>query len=339
MSVYPYLPFILVGSLTRDFIITPGGTALNDVQGGHLFYTAAGLQHWEKQIGLVSRIGRDYPEEWIEKLQRFGMDTRGIKRTALPIDQRFFISFVENGEKTNQQPLAHYAKNDLLLPKQLLGYTLPVQREDSRTERTAQTIIAREIPPDYTDSRCIHFCPMDFLTHNLITQHFAQFGQKMITIEAGEGYMVPTFRKVLPTLVKGLSAFITSEAKLRSLFFDRKDMGLWEMAEEIAGWGVENVVIQPENFENLLLDSIHKRKYQLRPYLSKVINRIGINASFCGGFIAGLANTYDPTLALVYGNVASSFVAEGNYPYYSMDVMQGLTKARVDSLKNYVKAI
>ncbi len=334
MSIHPYLPFILVGSLTRDFIITPGGTPLNDIQGGQLFYTAAGLYHWEKQIGLVSRVGTNYPAEWLEKLENFGMDIRGIKKTGLPIDHRFFISYSDIEGKTNQQPLAHYANGGLLFPKQLLGYSTPVYRDDSVAERTDQTIIARDIPADYTDSRGIHLCPMDFLTHNLITQHFSQFGQKIITVEAGDGYMVPAFLKLLPNLVKGLSAFITTERKLRRLFSEQPVGDIWEMADEISKWGVENVVIQQENRENLLLDSIQKKRYRLKPYPAKVVNLTGTGSAFCGGFIAGLSNTYSPAEALIYGNVASSFVIEGNNPYYSLDVVPGLTEARVESLKN-----
>ncbi len=312
---------------------------MNDVPGGHLFYTAAGLQHWEKNIGLIARIGKDYPDEWIEKLRHFGMDTRGIKRIPLPLEQRFFISFSESGGKTNQQPLAHYANNKLTLPKQLLGYTPPVQQDDSPTKRTGETIIAREIPQDYSDARSIHFCSMDFLTHSLITQHFRQFGQKIMTLEAGGGYMVPAFYRTIPTLTKGLNAFISSEEKVRSLFFGRRTADVWEMMEEIAGWGAEAVIIQQGNMENLLYDSVHKRKYRLPPYPAKVINRIGINAAFCGGFIAGFSATYDPAEALVYGNVASSFVAEGNQPYYSMDVIPGLCSARIESLKKELIAL
>ncbi len=336
MSEFPYLPYILVGSLTRDFIIAPGGKPLNDIQGGHLFYAAAGLYHWEKQIGLVSRIGTRYPSEWLEKLRQLGMDTRGIKQTNLPLDQRFFISFSDHGEKSNQQPLAYYAEEGLDFPKELLGYSAPVFHDDSLTERSIQTIIARDIPSDYLDSRCIHFCPMDFLTHNLITQHFLQHGQKIITMEAGDGYMVPSFYKYLPNLVHGITAFITSESKIRRLFFEKRIDDLWQMADEIAGWGIDLVVVMKENHENLLLDKIHRQRVRLKAYSTKIINLVGISSAFCGGFIAGLNETYDPALALVYGNVAASWVFEGNNPYYSMDVFPGLTEARIESMKQYL---
>ena len=77
MKIAPFLPVILVGSLRQDYIITPQGSALEGNPGGHLYYAAVGLQFKEKQFGLVSRIGSNYPDEILEKFRSIGIDTRG----------------------------------------------------------------------------------------------------------------------------------------------------------------------------------------------------------------------------------------------------------------------
>ncbi len=138
MSLHPFLPIVLVGTLRRDFIITPGGKAVNDTLGGHLFYTASGLYHWEKQFGLVSRIGSTFPTSWLEQMRSYGMDTRGIKQTDLPIDHRFFIRYNENNQKSTLHPLTQYANEKLPFPKSLLGYSFQTQKFDSLTQRSTK---------------------------------------------------------------------------------------------------------------------------------------------------------------------------------------------------------
>lgn len=338
ISVSRYIPYVLIGKLSRDFIISQGGVTLNNVPGGHLFFAAAGLHHWEKNPGLVSRIGPQYPEEWLVKFRSFGMDTQGIKRVDVPIEQRSFISYMENGQKDRVNMFSSYCNAGLPFPRDLLGYNLPIQQEDSLTVRGEDTIIARDIPPEYLEARCIHLCPMDYLTHNLLPQLFMRNEQKTITLEAGRGYMVPRFFDLVQGIIHNLDTFITTETKLRRLFSEKHHItDLWEMAEILVNWGVENVIIRRKDRVTLLLPHTDKKRYTLPPYKNKVVNLTGETSAFCGGYIAGLSQTYDPVRALIFGAAAASFVCESADPFTSMDILPGLLEARMDVLENKIE--
>ena len=51
------------------YLLPPGGRPVIDQPGGNLIYTAAGMALWEDSIGLVSRVGEDYPRAWIRQFQ------------------------------------------------------------------------------------------------------------------------------------------------------------------------------------------------------------------------------------------------------------------------------
>src|SRR4026208_2563652 len=57
--------FLVFGQLTREYLLPPAGLPRLDAAGGSLLYAAAGLGVWEKSIGLVGRVGNDYPREWL----------------------------------------------------------------------------------------------------------------------------------------------------------------------------------------------------------------------------------------------------------------------------------
>ncbi|NMA11898.1 MAG: hypothetical protein GX933_01750 [Chloroflexi bacterium] len=328
MQIHPFLPIILVGTLRQDYILTPGGKAINNTPGGHLFHTAMGLIHSERQFGLVSRTGLDFPENWLEDFSVLGMDIRGIKQTGISIDQRFFIRHDDSGKKSTLNPLAQYAEEGLPFPKSLLGYQIPVRNPDSFTERNSETIIARDIPHDYLESPTIHFCPMDFLTHNLITQKFMQVDGKKISIRSGKGYMSPRFLPLMGSMLQGLNVFFTSKAQLKNLFSEQNVGNLSDMVWKVADMGVELIVIQEDDFSNLLYIAAGKEIYKLEPYPVSLKNRTGIKDAFCGGFIGNLAKTYQPLKALVAGTTAASFTMEANQPYYASDTIAGLFSAR-----------
>ena len=93
-----YSPYLIIGKLSRDFILTREGKDLNDLPGGHLLYSAIGMAPWERNPGLVSRIGKNFPETFIENLTRYHFNTDGLKILSEDLEHRNFISFYEPEE-------------------------------------------------------------------------------------------------------------------------------------------------------------------------------------------------------------------------------------------------
>ena len=162
MSSFPTSPrFLLMGQLSRDYFILPHGQVVQDVPGGNLIYAAVGLQLWspEPAPGLVSRVGEDYPQVWLDKFASFGLDTRGIHVLPEPVDLRNFYVYSDRTTRLAGDPVGHFARLGLPFPKALLGYRPPKSSLDSRTRLNPTSLRQGDIPQDYLMGGAAHLCP------------------------------------------------------------------------------------------------------------------------------------------------------------------------------------
>ncbi len=336
MESSPFLRYIIFGRLSRDFILTPDDRAYLDKPGGSLLYAAAGAGVWESGIGLVGRVGEDYPQDWIEQAGRAGLDTRGIRFLADPLDLRAFYAYSDQNTCHTDNPVSHFARLGMSFPKLLLGYSGPAPVVDSRIQQTTLTIRHNDLPGDYLDATAAHFCPLDFLSHSLLPPTLRQGRVTTISMDPSPGYMNPTYWEHIPAVVNGITAFITSEEKLRNLFQGRST-DLWEMAETIASYGCEVVVIKRGSQGQLLYERTGRGHWQIPAYPARVVDPTGAGQAFCGGFLTGYRATYNPLEGVLTGNISSSLVVEGSGPFYALDAMPGLARYRLDALRDMVR--
>lgn len=330
--------YLLFGNLKRNYLISPSQKALIDIPGGSLLFSAIGLKLWHPNAGLISRVGEDYPQEWLEKLKSFGFDTRGIHILPRTIDLRSFVAYTDLETRTFDSPISHFANLGLQLPKDLLGYTVPVPQIDSRTQPNDLTLRASDIPTDFLDATAAHLGPTDYLTHSLLPSVLHRGNISTITLDPGSGYMNPTFWDNLPVLVKGITAFLCNEEKLNSLFQGRtKDP--WEMAETIASWGAEIVVIKRGGRGQFVYEQATRGRWMVPAYPARITNPTGCGDAYNGGFLVGYRDTYNPVEAALCGTISASFVIEGDSPFYALDALPGLAKARLENLRESVRRI
>jgi hypothetical protein len=84
--------YLILGQLLREFLVTPDQKISINQPGGNLLYAAEGLNLWleeGEQIGLVARVGEDYPRIWLDDLAERGYRTEGIKVIPEDIDLRY----------------------------------------------------------------------------------------------------------------------------------------------------------------------------------------------------------------------------------------------------------
>jgi sugar/nucleoside kinase (ribokinase family) len=336
----PALRYIVVGQLRRDFAILPGGRPLLDVLGGNLVYAGVGLAVWEPDVrtGLVARVGEDYPREWLEQCARRGFDTRGVRVLPEAIDLRSFYVYTDRTTRLAGDPVTHFARLGLPFPKALLGYRLPTQTFDSRTRLSSTSLRQGDLPEDYLDASAAHLCPLDYLTQTLLPAVLRQAGFTTVTIDPSPGTMTPTFWDDIPALLTGLTAFLPAEEELRSLFHGRST-DLWQMAEQLASYGCEFVVIKRGERGQMLYDSASHTKWEISAYPARLADPTGAGDAFCGGFLTGYRQTYDPLLAVLYGSVSASLVVEGSGPFFALDALPGLVQARLEALKDAVRKV
>ena len=332
--------FIFAGKLNQDFFITADNLPVLNILGGNLPYAGVGFKLWEKSSnpGLIARVGENYPQDWLESLHEEGFDTRGI--TILPdkVDVRSFYVYTDIATRVTGEPIPFFSKLGLPFPKALLGYRDTSEVIDSRLEFYTTSLRRDDIPNDYKHATSAHLCPIDYMTHSLLPAVFRQNGFTIVTMDPAPSYLNPSFWNEVPPLITGLTAFLPAEEDLRNLFRGQSD-DLWEMAEAIAAYGCEIIVIKRGIRGQYILDNASKKRWEIPAYDSRLVNPTGVGDAFCGGFLAGYKQTYDPVEAALFGNIAAAIVSEGVGPFFAQDVLPGLQQARLENLRSSIRII
>ena len=336
----PSLSYIIAGQLRRDYVLFPDGKMLLDVPGGNLIYAAVGLGIWKPEVmpGLVARVGEDYPREWLERFDSAGFDTRGIRILPEALDLRSFYVYTDLTRRLFEDPVGHFARLGQPLPKALLNYKTKPHLFDGRTKLSPISLRQGDIPEDFLDASAAHLCPVDYLTHTLLPAVLRQAGFTTVTLDPSAGTMTPTFWNDIPALVTGLTAFLPAEDEMRTLFHGRST-DLWEMAEALGSYGCEFIVIKRGESGQYLYDSTTHTRWEISAYPARVADPTGAGDAFCGGFLAGYRQTYDPVQAVLYGGISASLVVEGSGPFYALEALPGLAQARLEALRETVHRI
>jgi sugar/nucleoside kinase (ribokinase family) len=338
MTKSPFIKLLIAGELNQDFIIDLSGKPANDISGGSLLYAAAGARMWNEDIGLISRTGNNYPQEWISSIEKHGLDTSGILQLSQSYDSRRFYYWVNLEKCVTDNPVAGYAKFGLIFPKELLDY---FPQSANTTEKMWKNIAPRlnpAFPHEYLDINGAHLCPINLMTHIKLSALLQQGVINTITVSPSDDYMNPPFMAQLSSVIKDISAFFPTETQIRSLFSGRsKD--LWEMAEALAAMGCPLIVIQRGEKGYWLFDAHRKQKIVLPMYPAHWVDPTGMNDVFAGAFFSEYKNSYDPTQALIAGNASASLAVEGTGPFFCSNSLPGLGLARRDVLQSMLKIV
>lgn len=329
--------FILVGQLTRDYLLPPFGQPLLDSPGGNLLYAAGGLGVWDDRIGLVSRAGENYPRQWLKDLSARGWDTTGIRIQPAALDQRFFLAYSENLEATRINPVAQFSQRGITFPKALLGYQPRPNTKTAQPHLDPASPLLADVPADYLDAGTLHLCPMDLSAQLQLTDNL-RGAMRVITLDPGAGAMTPAFQRETRALVRGLTAFLPSLEEITALFWGQTH-DVWEMASALGEWGCEYVIIKCGERGQLLYDSGNKRRWEIPAYPARLADPTGAGDAFCGGFLAGYRKNFDPLEGVLYGNVSASLAIEGSGPFHPLEAMHGLAEARLSALREMVRSV
>lgn len=337
-----YRPLVVAGQLRRQYLLPPDGRPLVDAPGGNLLYAVAGAHLWsqaeEDTIGMLARVGEDYPQEWLRNFKKNGFDIQGIKILPESLDLRSFLVYTDLYNAQAANPVSHFARLGLTFPKTLLGYQPPKPGQDSRSRQNPDSPRLLDIPETYRQPKAVHLCPLDFATHMQLSSAFRQFGANIVVIDPNPGYMNGNFLIDLRSLLQGVTAFLPSEDDVRSLFWGRTN-DLWEMAAILGSFGCQNVVIKRGGQGQYLYNTESGRRWEIPAYPTNPVDLTGAGDAFSGGFLAGFVKNLDPLQAVLHGNIAASLNIEGSGPFYAFDAMPGLAEARLLSLSDITKEV
>lgn len=308
--------YVCCGGLRIDYLITHEGQAHLREMGGNALYAAAGACVWSDRVGLLARVGENYPDGWLDALKQKGLDVRGICTVPGKQDMRTFYAYIDPSTRLDTDPARHLARIGQPLPEDLRDYVHSTPGQDDPDHYEPLAVRPDDWPQAYNGAHALHLSPISICTHANLPMRARQAGVAQVTIDPGERYMVPSLRPhVEALLAKGVDAFLPSEMEVRSLL---GEMDLWDAAAEFARHGPRIVVVKVGDQGALVYERDRGRRTHVPPYPTRVVDVTGAGDSFCGGFAVGLAGTGDPVRAALYGTVSASFVVEGYGALYAL---------------------
>lgn len=330
--------FVVAGHLNREYILPPAGRPLLDAPGGSALYSCGGILPWSGNVGLVARVGEDYPRAWLREVERRGVDIRGIKIIPEAIDLRSFVAYESDEGVARGSPVSQFARRKLPFPKALLGYVPPPEPHEDARQPEALSPSVSDMPAIYRDARAAHLCPLDFVTHHQLASVLMASGVNTVTLDPSANYMMPAFLQDLRALLGSVTAFLPSEEELRALFWGQT-YDLWEMILAVGSYGCEIVVVKRGAAGQAVYDVKGRHRWEIPAYPARRADPTGVGDAFAGGFLAGYKKTYDPLQAALHGNVSASLKIEGSGAFYALSVLEGLAEARLGMLSDLVREI
>ncbi|MGD8555028.1 MAG: PfkB family carbohydrate kinase [Anaerolineales bacterium] len=327
-----------VGGLRQDYCITHDGRPHLGMLGGNAVYAAVGAKVWSQSVGVISRVGANFPESWLEQLEQEGIDIQGVRVLPDHHDTRTFYAYLSPEERVDTNPASHFLRINQPLPKELLDYHTSTNLQDSRDIFAPLAVRPTDLPEQVAHCKAAHLAPADFLTHHVLPFHLREVGVPLVTLDPSMRYMDPSFWMELPVIVSGLDAFLPSEAEAAA-FFGKHSIDAWEMAEAFGAMGSRFVVIKRGARGQFVLDVEAKKRWHVPAFPARVTDVTGAGDAFCGGFLASLAQTQDVLEAVLHGNISASLTVEGTGALFALDAVPGLANARLEALRPSVRQV
>ncbi len=335
MNARRFVKYISAGRIRNEFIIDRTGKAKNGVLGGSLLYAASALNHWGGPTGLLGVINDDFPPYRISSLEQHHLDIRGIKTIPERMNPNTFFAYPGENTCVQDNPVALYAANNLLIPRELLEYPGSEENKTAEDKSLVNRFFLDDIPIDYLDSSAAHICAIDTSAQLQLSALLQRGSIRTISIQLHPSGMVPDMFEEIAILSKDTAAIITKEADLRSLFQGTTE-DLWEMMERLSSYGCLNVIVKNAMSAYSLYERNYGKRYRVPEYPVKKLDPTGEMDVFSGAFLAGLHETNDSLHALILAAAAASIKAEGTGPFSIEDSLPGLDLARMESLRSKI---
>ncbi len=330
--------FVIAGRLAQDYILPISGKPQINVLGGNLAYAAAGLNLWGGIAGLLARVSKDYPLDWLNQFDDLGFDLSGVRTAPEKIDHRRFFAHIDPETTHTHDPVKHFAERGLHFPPELLGYRFEKENGNHHENTEGLTIQISDVPEHYLEASAVHICPIDPTSHLILPSLFRQGLASTVTLSSDPTYMDPSYWEDIPGLLSEITAFHTEETEIRRLFQGRM-ADIWEMAAVLAGYGPEYVLVRTHAEGYYLYDRVGQTRWVIPGYQTSIIDPTGRRDAFAGAFLLGYRENYDPLEGALMGSLADSMVQEGCGVFYILDALPGLLDKRLGVLRELVTEI
>ena len=274
------MSLLVVGTVAFDAIETPFGKT-DKIVGGAASYIALAASYFHKDISLVSVVGDDFPQDFMNTLKGQGVNLDGLQ--------------IKQGEKSFFWSGKYH--NDM----------------NSRDTLETQLNVLADFDPIVPESyKTCDFLMLGNLMPNVQQKVLSQLTKrpKLIVLDTMNFWMDIAMPELMETL-KGIDVLTINDSEARQL---SGEYSLVKAAQKILAMGPKVLVIKKGEHGALLFN---KEEVFFAPALplEDVFDPTGAGDSFAGGFIGYLAKTKDISFenmkrAIIFGSAMASFTVE-----------------------------
>ncbi len=290
------IDLVVVGSIALDSVKTPFGE-VKEILGGAATYSSVAASIFCSP-GLVGVVGKDFPEEHIEFLNKRKIATDGLS--------------VADGKTFRWSGYYEFDMN---------------QAHTTNTELNVFSSFSPKIPKNYLESKYLFLANIDPLLQIEVMSQLKN--TKLVALDT-MNFWIETKKHDLMNIISKVNLLLINDAEARELM---NTPNLVQAARMLLKKGPTAVIIKKGEHGALLFTDGMCFCAPGYP-LEEVKDPTGAGDSFAGGLMGYLAGTDDTTVenikkAVIYGSAIASFNAED----FSLNKLKKITKE--DASKRY----
>jgi sugar/nucleoside kinase (ribokinase family) len=275
---------VTVGHLTIDRIFLPQTSTSEPVLGGPPTYVSLAARKLEANVSVISKVGGDFPHEYIKWLKSNGVDLSGLKRIKDASTTKFLLK---------------YGKEERQL--QLKSLAPPISPEDVSGSLRSKAVHAAPIANELSQN-VIDKLRASTDTLSLDPQGFVRRFDEQGNMKLGKWEGTRILRQI--DVCKSSFSEIRAATGLTSLQL---------AVQKIHSCGPRIVIVtRGTKGSTLFADG---KLYEIPVCKPRVVRDFtGAGDAFIGAFLAEYVHGKEPAWCACVGSAASSFVVEGVGP-------------------------
>jgi sugar/nucleoside kinase (ribokinase family) len=295
---------VVVGTVAFDAIETPFGKT-DKILGGAATFIGLSAAHFNTEVGLVSVVGGDFPQEYLDMLKNKGMNIEGIE--VVQDGKTFFWSGKYHNDMNTRDTLA--------------------------TELNVLADFNPQVPASFKDAEVVMLGNLHPAVQLGVIEQTPN--AKLVILDTMNFWMDSAL-DMLHQVIAKVDVITINDEEARQL---SGEYSLVNAARKIHEMGPKYVVIKKGEHGALLF---HNEEIFFAPALplEEVFDPTGAGDTFAGGFAGFLAASADYSFenmkrAIIYGSNFASFCVEK----FGTERMQSITKEEINTRLEQFKAL
>ncbi|ADX67766.1 PfkB family carbohydrate kinase [Weeksella virosa] len=290
------MSLLTVGTVAFDKLETPFGKT-DKILGGAATFISMASSLLGVKTGIVSVVGGDFPEEYIDLLKSKNIDLSGLE--IIPNGKTFFWEGKYHNDLNSRDTLA--------------------------TELNVLENFEPKVPEQWKDCKVLMLGNLHPLVQKSVLEQI-DIRPELVVLDTMNFWMDHTWDELM-TVIKEVDVLSINDEEARQM---SGEYSLQKAAKKIMTMGPKTVIIKKGEHGALLFQDERVFFAPALP-LEDVFDPTGAGDTFAGGFSGYLASTEDYSFenmkrAIIYGSALASVTVEK----FGTDSLNELTKERLD---------